>query len=150
VPDPVEKRPAGGPARPLLSMGMLLLVAVVFVALAAINLWGEAVYSLSGVPASGKVIEFHATQARSRSIVAQVDVVVPGAAPFRWEVDDTLGLESWEVGGSVPLLCAHIHADHLSCVIDSWTDRFLVPLIFLAIGAGAIGLVLRGRRAAAA
>ena len=110
-----------------------LLVAAVFVVLGAINLWGEALYSLNGVRASGKVIEFHHTSARSASIVAQVEVALPGAAAFRWEVDDTFGMQDWEEGGTVPLLCTHVHADHMSCVVDSWLDRFLFPAIALAI-----------------
>jgi hypothetical protein len=122
---------------------MSLLVAGVFAALAAINLWGEIHYSLQGIPTLGKVIEFHYTRARSNSIVAQVEVVIPGAPPFRWEVDDAFGTQNWEPEGTVPLLCTHIHADHLSCVLDSWLDRFLFPSIMLSISAGLVWWTLK-------
>lgn len=147
MPVTVEQPPSGGPARLVRSAWIPLLVAGVFIALATINLWGEAIYSLRGVQAAGRVVEFHATGARSRSIAARVDVVVPGTAPFRWEVEDTFGVQAWEEGGTVPLLCAHVHADHLSCVLDSWTDRFLFPSIVLAVGVAALWLVVRRLRA---
>jgi hypothetical protein len=122
----------------------------VFVALAAIGLWGQAIYSLRGVPASGKVVEFHATSARSYSVEAQVDVVVAGSAPFRREIDDTFRVQHWEEGTTVPLLCAHVHADHWSCVLDSWVDRFLFPSTALVCGLAVLWLALRGRRTAGA
>lgn len=148
MPVTLEQPPSRGPARLLRSAWIPLLVAGVFIALATINLWGEAIYSLRGVHASGKVVEFHATGARSRSIAALVDVVVPGTAPFRWEVEDTFAAQAWKEGGTVPLLCAHVHADHLSCVLDSWTDRFLLPSIVLAVGVAALWMVVRRLRAA--
>jgi hypothetical protein len=148
MPATVEQLPSRGPARLLRSAWIPRLVAGVLIALATINLWGEAIYSLRGVHASGKVVEFHPTGARSRSIAALVDVVVPGTAPFRWEVEDTFGAQAWEEGGTVPLLCAHVHADHLSCVLDSWTDRFLFPSIVLAVGVAALWMVVRRLRAA--
>jgi hypothetical protein len=116
-----------------------------FVVLSAISLWGAVIYSLRGVPASGQVIEFHKSQARSLSIDAQVVVHLPGVAPFPWDVDDALGMRQWEVGGSVPLLCAHVRADHISCVVDSWWDRFLPASIMLAIGAAVLVWQLRSR-----
>jgi len=124
------------PQTRVLSFWMVPLVAGVLFVLAAINFWGELHYSLNGVHTSGQVIDFHASRTRSISIVAQVEVALPGVAPFRWDVDDAFGTQNWEPGGTVPLLCAHIHADHMSCVVDSWLDRFLFPLIVLMIGAG--------------
>jgi len=124
------------------------LVASVFVALAAIQLWAESVYSLRGAHASGKVVEFHAMSARSHSIEAEVDVVMPGAAPFRWQVEDTFGMQAWAEGGTVPLLCAHVHADHWSCVLDSWVDRFLFPTVMLVIGLALLVRALTLRPAA--
>jgi len=122
---------------------IVLLVAGVFVALGGINLWGQMLYSMNGVRASGKVIE--AAQARSMSIDARVEVILPGVAPFRWDVDDTFGTQSWEQGGTVSLLCTHVHADHISCVVDSWLDRFFLPSLALVIGAGVACLTLRRR-----
>ena len=133
------------PQRRRVSSWMTLLVAGVFVALGAVNLRGEILYSLNGVRASGNVIEFHAASSRSHSIVAQVEVALPGVVPFRWEIDDTFGTQKWEQGGTVPLLCAHIHADHVSCVVDSWLDRFLFPSIVFALGMGIVLWTLKRR-----
>jgi hypothetical protein len=113
-----------------------------FVVLSAISLWGALIYSLQGVPATGQVVEFHKSQARGQSIDAQVVVHLPGVTPFPWDVDDALGMQHWEVGGSVPLLCAYVHADHISCVVDSGWDRFLLPSIMLAIGAAVVGVAV--------
>jgi len=137
------------PQRRAFSSWMILLVAGVFIALSAINLWGGLLYSLNGVRASGKVIEAHAASARSASVEARVEVALPGAAPFRWDVEDTFGTQSWEPGSTVPLLCAHIHADHVSCVVDSWSDRFLFSSVMLAIGVGVVVWALKRRGASA-
>jgi|SRR5215471_10335765 len=117
------------------------------IASAALNLWGELHYSFGGVSAAGKVIEFHSSHSRSVSITAQVEVALPGAEPFRWEVDDAFATQHWEEGATVPLLCAHIHADHMSCVVDSALDRFLFPSIVLP--GGALLLFRRRRRSMA-
>jgi hypothetical protein len=127
---------------------MILLVAGVFIVLSAINLWAGMLYSLNGVRASGKVIEAHAASSRSASIEARVEVVMPGVAPFRWDVEDTFGTQNWESGSSVPLLCTHIHADHISCVVDSWPDRFLFSSIVFAIGVAVVFWTLKRRNAA--
>jgi hypothetical protein len=127
------------------SSWIAMLVGGMFVVLSAISLSGQLIYSLRGVPGSGQVIEFHKSQARSQSIDAQVVVHLPGVAPFPWDVDDALGIQHWEVGGSVPLVCAHVHADHISCVVDSWWDRFLLPSIMLVIGAAAMVWAVAGR-----
>jgi len=49
---------------------------------------------------------------------------------------------------SVPLLCAHVHADHWSCVLDSWVDRFLFPTVMLVIGLALLVRALTLRPAA--
>ena len=133
--------------RPRLSSWMPLLIAGAFIALSAINLWAEMLYSLNGVPASGKVIEAHAAHSRSATIEARVEVALPGVAPFRWDVEDTFGTQHWEPGGTVPLLCTHIHADHISCVVDSWLDRFLFSSIVFAIGVAVAFWTLKRRSA---
>jgi hypothetical protein len=128
---------------------MLPLIAGLLFVLATINLWSEIYFSLFGAQASGQVIEYHMSQARSISITADVEVDMPGVPPFRWEVDDAFGMQSWEVGGTVPLLCARLHPDHVSCVLDSWLDRFLFPLIAISIGVGALLWALKRRRVGA-
>jgi hypothetical protein len=115
---------------------MAAVIAGLFAVGALVNLSAQALYSLRGFPSAGKVLEFNRTSGRSASVVAQVMVATPGAAPFRWEVEDTFGLLDWREGGTVPLLCTHIHADHLSCVLDSPADRFLFPAVLLAFGGG--------------
>jgi hypothetical protein len=128
---------------------MLPLIAGLFFVLATINLWSEIYFSLFGVRTSGEVIEFHASRARSISITAEIEVDMPGTAPFRWEVDDAFGTQNWEVRGTVPLLCARLHPDHMSCVLDSWLDRFLFPLIAISIGTGVLLWMVRRRHAGA-
>lgn len=133
--------------RPRLASWMVLLVAGILIALGGIDLWGGLLYSLNGVRASGKVIEAHAAQARSASIEARVEVVLPGVAPFRWDVEDTFGTRNWEPGSTVPLLCTHIHANHISCVVDSLLDRYLFPSAMFVIGAGVMFWTLKRRTA---
>jgi len=111
-----------------------VLVSVLFVGLAGINLLAQLRYSVTGRRAVGTVVEFHFSAGRSRSVTAQVDVALGDRPVFRWEVQDPFGLQAWAPAARVPLLCAHIHADHVSCVFDSWPDRFVLPLLFLAAG----------------
>jgi hypothetical protein len=126
---------------------LLLLVGGIFVVLAAVNLWIQVEFSLFGVPASVKTIEYHySTCGRSCvSVIAQVEVAVPGSAPFRTEVEDTFGIQNWVEATNVDLVCAKIRADHQSCVIDSLLDRWLLPLGFVGI-AGSL-LIWQMRRA---
>ncbi len=118
-------------------------VASVFIVLVSVNLWGELQYSLRGHVASGTVVEFHRASARSRSVTAEVDVQLAGTPPFRWDVEDALGVEPWAEGGRVPLLCTRIHADHVSCVLDAWQDRYAVPLLLFAMSVLVLILVMR-------
>ena len=111
-----------------------MLVSLLFVGLAGINLLAQLRYSVTGRRAVGTVVEFHFSAGRSRSVTAQVDVALDDRPVFRWEVQDPFGLQAWAPAARVPLLCAHIHADHVSCVFDSWPDRFVLPLLFLAAG----------------
>jgi hypothetical protein len=133
---------------------MVVLVAGIFGVLGLINLYAQLMYEVSGVRASGIVREFHRASARSHSIYAQVLAAPPGVKPFTWDVEDSFGLHDWQVGESVPLVCTHIHADHVSCVFDSYADRYLWPVALVAFGGGIAGWgalrLLRQRTAAAA
>ena len=126
---------------------LIVLLGGLTISVGSVSLWGALQYSLRGVPASGRVVEFHASGPHSASIVAQVDVTLSDAAPFRWEVDDATHSQEWVVGGTVPLLCTHIWADHVSCVVDSWSERYLTALIVLAIGAGMLVWAVKRLRA---
>jgi len=100
-----------------------------------LDLGAQVLYSTRGVHASGTVVEFHRTSARSVTVAGQVNVQMPGAPAFKWDVDDTFGQLDWRDGGTVPLLCARLHADHVSCVGDSFVDRYVVTLGLLLLGA---------------
>jgi hypothetical protein len=131
-----------------------LVCGAVFFVLSIVDLAAQVRYSWSGVPATGRVVEFHQPSARSMTVYGVVSVALPGAAPFRWEVEDTFGQQSWSVGGDVPLLCARLHADHVSCTLRSLVDRFGPALFFGLIG-GSVALLsllalLRARRTRAA
>ena len=123
-----------------------LLCGLVFVGLALVNLGAQLLYSWSGTPATGRVVEFHKASARSMTVYGVVEVARNGARPFRWEVEDTFGGGNWSEGASVPLLCAHLHADHLSCTLDSFVDRFAPALFFGAIGASVAALCILALR----
>jgi len=116
-----------------------VLVSVLFVGLAGINLLAQLRYSVTGRQAVGTVVEFHFSAGRSRSVTAQVDVALGDRPVFRWEVQDPLGLQAWAPAARVPLLCAHIHADHVSCVLDSYADRYLFSGVMLLFGLGIAG-----------
>ena len=139
-------RPVATHSRSHLFLRAIVLLGGLTISMASVGLWGALQYSLRGVPASGRVIEFHASGAHSASIVAQVEVTLSGAPPFRSEVNDATHSQEWEVGGTVPLLCTHIWADHVSCVVDSKSDRYLTPLIVLTVGAGMIVWGVKGLR----
>jgi len=132
----ITMRASQGPT--LITRWMLPAIGALFLTVAAFSLWGALLYSVIGVRTSGKVIEFHQDQARSVSITGQVEVSMPGFETFRWEVNDPFGRQQWEEGGTVPLLCANVHSDHTTCVIDSLLDRFLFPMIALPIAALAL------------
>jgi len=113
----------------VLALGMLLFGSQV------LDFAAQVVYSTRGVHASGTVIEFHKTSARSATVTGQVDVRMPGTPAFKWEVDDTFGQLPWQEGGTVPLICTRLHADHMSCVGDSFVDRYVVTIGLLLLGA---------------
>jgi hypothetical protein len=123
-----------------------LLCGLAFAGLSLVDLGAQVVYSWSGTAATGRVIEFHQASARSMTVYGTVEVAPGGSRPFRWDVDDTFGQASWSEGGSVPLLCAHLHADHVSCTLDSLVDRFAVALFFAFVGGGVAALSIRALR----
>ena len=126
------------PIQPASSLTAWLVVAIaaIFGVLGLIDVGAEVLFDIKGTRATGQVLEFHAMSSRSRSIEATVMAAPAGVAPFKWQVNDTLGLHSWTVGESAPLLCAHIHADHVSCVLDSYADRYLFSLVMAVFGGG--------------
>jgi hypothetical protein len=115
---------------------LVVLIAGIFGVLGLIDVSAEVLYDFKGSRATGKVLEFHAMSSRSRSIEATVMAAPAGVAPFQWQVQDTLGLHDWNVGETAPLLCARIHADHVSCVLDSYADRYLFSLVMVLFGGG--------------
>ena len=118
-----------------LSAWLVVLVAGIFGVLGLVDLVGQLLYEIKGAPASGTVVEFHSPP-RSHTVYAIVTATPAGVPPFRWEIEDSLGHYTWEVGATVPLVCARIHADHTSCVLDSYADRFLWPVVLVAFGGG--------------
>ena len=113
----------------ILALGLLLLASQL------LDLGAQVIYSTRGVRASGTVVEFHKTSGRSVTVAGQVNVQMPGTPAFKWDVDDTFGQLDWQEGGTVPLLCTRLHADHVSCVGDSFVDRYVVTLGLLLLGA---------------
>ena len=132
-----------------LSPRLLGLAGAVACVIGLVGLSGAARYSLFGTSVTGKTIEFHRAQARSNSVIATVEVEVPDAEPFRWEIDDWLGIGGWVEGGAAHLRCANIHSDHVSCLLDSPLEMYLQPLIFIVLGVGAMVFgARRGRKVA--
>jgi hypothetical protein len=118
---------------------LILLLGGVVIVMAVAGLWNGLQYFLYGVPASGRVIEFHHPMAHNMGVVAQVDVTLPGTASFRETIQDNLSTEGWEVGvTTLPLRCVRDQAGYFNCIFDSGLDRFLFPLIVLAVGAGMV------------
>lgn len=105
-------------------------------ALFGLGLWNSLLYTFAAQSATGRVIEFHQTggSSRSASIVGQVEVALPGHAPFRTDVDDALGSQNWVIGGDIPVRCAELQAGYLSCSADSGLSRLLFPVLFVSIG----------------
>jgi hypothetical protein len=135
---PAQPQPAAPVAQPAspLAAWLVVIVAGIIGVLGAVNLYAQVIYEWKGTRASGQVLEFHRASGHSRTIDATVLAAPPGVAPFKWDVEDTMGWHEWQVGQSIPLLCARIHADHVSCVIDSYPDRYLWTFIMLATGGG--------------
>ena len=104
------------------------------VVIAVIGLWNTLQYSLYGVPASGRVLEFHHPTARSMGVVMQVEVTLLGVKPFRDEIEDNFDTSDWVAGETtLPLRCIAVRADDFNCTVGSGV-RLVVPVIFLVVG----------------
>lgn len=132
--------PNSGSARPTLSRWIVVLVGLLVLSLGAINLVAEVKFSMSGEPAPATILATEGGIGKMHSITARANVAPRNATPFEVEIHDTLGNTHWKEGDKVEVLCAHIHADHLSCVADLWFDRYGFPAIMAIVGA----LVLLG------
>jgi hypothetical protein len=126
---------------------LFLLVGAIFAVLAAINLWTAAETMLHAVPTTAKVIATDGGIGRKKSVTAQVEVALPGEKAVRTEVEDPLGLGTWTEGGTIELVCTRRAGRSPHCELDSALDRWLLPVLFFAIGCGAIWLALRKRQA---
>lgn len=115
---------------------LLLLFAAAFAVLCAIGSWNALDVALHGVAAPARVIEHHATSARSASIVGQVEVAIPGQRAFRTEVYDGWGVGTWADGGTIDLVCLKARTDFPQCEVHSTWSRWLLPSVFLLIGLG--------------
>jgi hypothetical protein len=93
-------------------------------------------YEIGSTHATGQVIKFERASGRSRSIYATVLAKPEGVPPFKWDVEDTFGVHDWHEGDSVPLLCTRLHADHVSCVLDSYPNRYLWQIMLTLFGGG--------------
>ena len=115
---------------------LMMLLSATVLALAADGLFGALRYTFLGKAADGKVLEFHHTSGRSASVIAHVQVSVPGVLPFSQDVFDSLGSQEWAVGGAVRLRC--IHGAEWNCRVDSVADAFLWPFVFCLAGGGGV------------
>lgn len=141
--EPSPTQPAAGNARSWL----LLLIGAVFALLAGVNLWTAADTSLHAVPATARVMSTEGGIGKIKSVHAQVEVALAGEKAFRTEVEDTLGLGTWAEGATIDVVCVQRASRSPHCELDSALDRWLFPLLFFAVGCGAIWLSLRRRRA---
>ena len=113
---------------------VLLLVGAASAVYGATGMWSALDSARHGVAATATIIEYHGTSARTHSIVAQVEVTVPGGQPVRAEVYDGLGLGTWTDGGTIDLWCSSASATHAECGVASPLDRWLLPVSFFMVG----------------
>lgn len=126
---------------------VVMLVGAIFVLLSAIELWTALDATLHAVPATARVIRTEGGIGRTKSVHAQVEVAIPGRGAFRTEIEDSLGLGSWVEGGTVAVVCTEPRTGSPHCDLGSALDRWLLPVLFFAVGAGALWLSLRRRSA---
>lgn len=123
-----------GSGRPKVMRWIVAFAGLVLFGLGALDIAAEMKYSLSGQRESATITSSETGGSRKRSIDAQANVTPRAGTPFVVDIHDTLGNQHWKEGDTLELLCARIHADHLSCVADLWFDRYAVPVIMLVIG----------------
>jgi hypothetical protein len=121
----------------------VLCLGLAFLVRGAAGVWQKLDYSVHGLKALGRVITFNRPRARSMEVVAQLEVTLPGRAPFPAEIDDNLNSDNWVEGETMlPLRCRHSESLGFSCSVDSGAEGFLIPIAILAAG---VGLVWWGR-----
>ena len=114
---------------PAIAIGVLLMV------VATIAVWRTAEYTLHGIPASGRLIEFHHPMPRSMDTVAQVEVSMPGVAPFRKQIEDNFSTDDWVEGTTVlPLRCIPVGTGGYDCGAGLGAVAAIPLLLFLAGG----------------
>jgi len=133
------------PPRSRLRSWLFIAVSALILLAGATTLWTQLRFSFRGVHATGRVIDFHQTAARSMSTIAEVEVAGLAPAPMRIIVQDTFGVVPWEKGIDVKLVCLALDGGEHRCVVDSWRDRWALPLAFLAAGAGLLAWCVRKR-----
>ena len=99
-------------------------------------------FSLSAVPATGRIVDFHKARARSASTDGHIDVALPGKPPRRTRLRDTYGRIEWRPSGLVPLRCSRVERDYPDCRIISWAELWLQPIAFFAIGSAILGYAI--------
>lgn len=116
----------------------LVVAGAVLALFGAIGLWRACDAALHSVAITARVLEHHATSARSRSIVAEVEIDLADGRPSRVEIYDGLGMGTWEDAGTVQLSCMNLRSNDPQCELDSVLDRWLVPVMLFVIGTTAI------------
>jgi len=141
--DSLLAKPGTRPAR----SWVMLLVGCVFAVLSAIQLWASIDTTLHGVATSAKVISTEGGIGGKHSVHAKIEVMGPDRKLRHTEVDDSLGLGKWVEGGTIGVVCTRLATRSPHCDLDSALDRWLLPVLFFALGCGAIWLALRKPKA---
>jgi hypothetical protein len=122
---------------------VMLLVGCVFAVLSAISLWGAIDTTLHGIAMPAKVIATEGGIGGKHSVHAKVEIIAPDRRVLRTEVEDSLGLGKWVEGSTIGVVCSRLATRSPHCDLDSLLDRWLLPVLFFAVGCGAIWLSLR-------
>jgi hypothetical protein len=118
---------------------LILLLGAPVIAVGLASLWIGLQYTLRGVPATGRVIEFHHPMPHNLDVIAQVDVTLAGVRPFRTEIESNLVTDDWVAGETtIALRCVHGDSGRIVCTVDSALGRFAFPLVALAVGSGMV------------